>query len=270
MSIKEYDMSESNKSIVKTFKLLELIHSLREPSLKDLSDATQMPKPTVHRILSTLKTLGYVNFDTGSLRYTLGHQFMQIARSASSGMNIIELAKPRMQALRENFNETVNLARLVQNGVVFVHIEETTHAFRYVDHIGDSAALHYTAVGKVICAFMNPDDLDVLLKDYTFTQNTQKTITNKEDFLVQLKGIRKRGYAFDNEEGTEGVICQAVPVFNSEHHITGAISISIPRIRSSNKLLAAIEQELPKVGVRLSLDLGVTDIRKCFNPGFEE
>ncbi len=263
-------MSESIKSIEKAFKLLELIHSLKEPSLKELSDGTKMPKPTVHRILSTLKTLGYVNFDTGSLRYTLGHQFMQLARSASSGMNIIELAKPRMQDLRENFNETVNLARLAQNGVVFVHIEETTHAFRYVDHIGDPAALHYTAVGKVICAFMDPDDLDVLLKDYIFTRNTPKTISKKEDFLVHLKSIRKKGYALDNEEGSEGVICHAVPVFNSENHITGAMSISVPRMRSSKKLMTEIEQELPKVGVRLSLDLGVTDIRKCFNPDFEE
>jgi len=260
-------MSELIKSVIKTSEIIALINKKKQVSLNDLTIESGFPKPTVHRILATLSHIGYVQFDSNAQLYSLGTQLIHIARNAVAGMTIIDLAKPRMQILRELFKETVNLARLVHNKAVFVHIDETRHAFRYVDHIGDPAALHSTAVGKVLLAFMQPTIVDTILKDYQYTSYTKTTISTREELDAQLLKIRKLGLAHDDEEGTEGVICLAVPIFNADHLITGALSISIPKIRSSRKLLSEIEQELPKVGTRLSLDLGVTDIRKCYTVG---
>jgi IclR family transcriptional regulator, KDG regulon repressor len=260
----ENEMNGLIKSVIKTSQIIDLINKNKQVSLKVLTIESGIPKPTVHRILATLIKIGYVQFDSKVQLYSLGAHLIHIARNAVAGMTTVDLAKPRMQTLRERFNETVNLARLVNDKAVFVHIEETKHAFRYVDHIGDQADLHSTAVGKVIFAFMDQADLDIILNDYTFTTYTKNTIRNRAELDVQLTKIRKQAFALDDEEGTEGVTCLAVPIFNADNRIAGALSISIPKTRVTKKMILEVEQELPKAGTRLSLDLGVTDIRKCY------
>ncbi|MFC1482123.1 IclR family transcriptional regulator, partial [Candidatus Neomarinimicrobiota bacterium] len=187
------------------------------------------------------------------------------ARGLVSSSDLVSVARPYMVKLLDTFGETVNLGKLVGDDIIFLHIEETAHQFRYVDNVGDRASLHSTAIGKAICAFRPDADLGKMLTDYEFTRFTRHSITSLEDFNQQMLNVREQGFALDNEEGTPGVVCIAVPVFDESYRSNSAISISMPKIRSNRKLVREIQEELPKIGVQMSIDMGVTDIRKCFN-----
>jgi hypothetical protein len=88
----------------------------------------------------------------------------------------------------------------------------------------------------------------------------------REDFLtfslcfVTLPVIASH----DDEEGHGGVLCVAAPIINKEHLPFAVLSISLPKVRAKEKALKSMVREVPKLALQLSLDLGVTDIRKCF------
>jgi len=257
-------MSDAIKVVVKTFDIIEILNKHNSLSLKDITIKSDLPKPTAYRILNTLQQLNYVDFDQLTQQHSLSTKFLAIANRVINRSNIVDISKPHMIRLREEFGETVNLAKIIDKDMFFLNIVESTHQFRYVDTIGDKAPLHSTAIGKAVIAFLPDDEVLKIFKEYTYTQFSKNTIKNFSELKQNLIIVREVGISIDNEEGHEGVICIGVPIFDSSHLPVAAISISIPKIRAKKTLIEKIKQDLPKVGIQISLELGVSDIRKCF------
>lgn len=258
-------MSSKIKVVVKTFEILETLNKVNKLSLKEITNRVAYPKPTVFRLLNTLQLLGYVEQEADTLSYALSSKFMSFIRGVISGSEVTALAKPRMESLRNEFKETINLARLVENQTVYVLIIESTQAFRISDNIGDQASFHSTAIGKAIIAFLSTEKRSEILNNYSYTRFTKKTIVDSTTLENELLKIRSQGFSVDDEEGHDGVICIGAPIFNKDHLPFAAISISMPKVRAKKIILDKIKKELPKIGIQISLDLGVTDIVKCFN-----
>ena len=142
---------------------------------------------------------------------------------------MIAIAKPRMEMLHRKFGETVNLARLIDNRAVYVHIIESREPFRISDNVGDVAAFHSTAIGKAIAAFLPVERQAELFKGYQFRRFTRKTISSLGDLKNDLKDIKAAGIAIDDEEGHNGVVCLGAPIFNNDHQVFAGISISMPK-----------------------------------------
>ncbi len=257
-------MGKPIKVVAKTFRVIELLHEKRELSLKDLSEGTTFPKPTTFRILDTLQSLGYVEHDAATQRFRLGSRFLTFIKGSVPGTDVITLAGPYMERLRAKYGETVNLARLTENQIIYVRILESNHSFRISDDVGDRAPVHSTAIGKAIAAFLSKEALNEVIRTNVYTPFTRKTISDEASLRRHLPLVREQGYAIDDEEGHDGVLCVGAPIFNKEHVSFAGMSISMPKVRAKKKVLEGIIHELPKVAIQLSLDLGVTDIRKCF------
>jgi IclR family KDG regulon transcriptional repressor len=257
-------MGKPIKVIAKTFKVIELLNEQKELALKDLAKGTALPKPTTFRILGTLQSLGYVEHDATTQRFRLGAKFLTFIRSSSPGTDLIALATPYMEKLHTKYGETTNLARLIDNQIIYVRIVESGHSFRISDAIGDRASVHSTAIGKAIAAFLPKRQLDEVLRTNVYTPFTRKTITDEASLLKHLLLVKKQGYALDDEEGHDGVECIGAPIFNKDHLPIAAMSISMPKVRAKKKVLESMIRDLPKLAIQLSLDLGVTDIRKCY------
>lgn len=255
-------MESTIKVIAKAFDIIEILNQSEKLTLKEITQAVNLPKPTVYRILNTLQSIGYV--EQTMQHHTLSYKFVVLAKNYLSKTGIVNIAIPYMRKLLEGVGETVNLAKLVDNGAVYLRIEESKHPFRFVDQIGDKASLHSTAIGKSIAAFLPKQKLNELFENYDFYAFTKNTITDFKSLKDSLVKVREKGYAIDDEEGHEGVLCIGTPIFNRENFPFAALSISIPKVRIKKSILNKIIDELPKIGVQISFDLGVTDIRKCF------
>lgn len=255
-------MGSKIKVVAKTFEVLETLNRKNKLSLKEITEIVAFPKPTVFRLLYTLQTLGYVEQENGTQSYKLSSKFMSFVKGANSSNNLTILAKPYMEELRNEFNETVNLARLVDNQAVYIRVVESNQTFRISDNIGDRASFHSTSIGKAIIAFLPINRRKEILKNHSFTRFAKKTVLNIEDFERELIKVKKQGFSIDDEEGHDGVICIGAPIFDKDHHSFAALSISIPKVRAKKLILDKIKKGLPKVGIQISLDLGVTDIRE--------
>ena len=253
------------KVIHKAFNIIEILGRVKMLSLRDICQQVEMPKPTVFRILQSLLDIGYVEQDSDTQQYALTQKFLTFAKSSLGSQDVVEIAREYMITLNQKFGETVNLARYMGNEVVYLHIIEAKHQFRFVDNIGDIASFHSTSIAKAIVAFLQDNELDNLFTDYIFTKYTKYTIQCFSQLKIDLEEIRESGVAYDREEGHEGVMCIGVPIFNNKYKPVAALSISIPKIRTKKSLIDQISKELARVGNQISLDMGVSDLRKCYS-----
>ncbi len=253
-------MSLNIKVVAKTFEVLETLNREPKLSLKEITNRVAFPKPTVFRLLHTLQTLGYVEQDPNAQTFTLSSKFISFIDGSNRGSELILLAQPYMEKLRNEFKETVNLAKLVDDIPVYINILESTHSFRISDSIGDHASFHSTAIGKAIIAFLPENKPRELLKNYSFNRFTKKTIINISELEKEVAKVKKQGFAVDDEEGHDGVICIGAPIFDRDHHAFAAISISMPKVRAKKIILEKIKKELTKTGKKISEELGSKDI----------
>jgi IclR family acetate operon transcriptional repressor len=243
------------KVIAKTFEVLETLN--REPnlSLKEITERVEYPKPTVFRLLNTLSSLGYVEQDYATQTFTLSSKFFSFNNGTARGSDIITSAQPYMEELQNEFKETVNLARLVDNTAVYVNVLESNQLFRICNSVGDHAALHSTAVGKAILAFLPDNKRKEILKNYSFVTFTKKTIKSMSKLKEEIRKVKKQGYALDNEEGHDGVICIGAPIFNKDRYAFAAISVSMPKVRAKKTILDKLEKKLPLITEEISSKL---------------
>ncbi len=248
-------MSLNIKVVAKTFEVLETLNREPKISLKEITDRVAFPKPTVFRLLHTLQTLGYVDQDPDAQTFTLSSKFISFINGAKRGSELLILAQPYMEKLRNEFKETVNLAKMVDNTPVYINILESSHSFRISDRIGDHASFHSTAIGKAIIAFLPANKPKELLKKYTFSRFTKKTITNISELEKEIAKVKKQGFAVDDEEGHDGVICIGAPISDKDHYAFAAISISMPKVRAKKIILDTIKKELITACENISREL---------------
>lgn len=219
--------------------------------LSDLAAAVNLPLATIHRLVRTLVSLGYVRQEP-SRQYSLGPRLMRLADASTARLGA--LANPRMSVVVNALGESVNLAVLDGDEVVYVaHVEPSKNFMRMFTTVGHRARVHTTAVGKVMLA-ARPDQYVVdALRRTGMERLTADTITTPEAFLADLERVRARGYAIDHGEQETGVCCVAVPVPGAPRPM--ALSMSGPLPRMSDEVIARAVPALREAARRISADL---------------
>lgn len=163
----------------------------------------------------------------------IGMKLLQLGAHANHQILLQQIDRPILQELWRATGETVNLAVLDAGAVVYAAVLESPHEFRLVSMVGMRRPLYSTALGKVLAAFLPPEDKQAVLRSLTFQPSTPNTITNLAQLERELELVRDRGYAVDNEEAVLGARCIAAPVLNSSQEAVAAISIASPSTRLS-------------------------------------
>ena len=236
---------KENISLHKGFAIIESLSRHGEMSIQRLSEELGMNKSTVYRFLSTLTTLGYVQQDSESKHYSLSYKFFQIGREKDRNHTLASQVRPFMEQLLEETGESVHLAVLQGTKVLYIDQVESMNTIRVNVEIGKTFPAYSVGVGKAMLAFMPEEDVAGLFSKENFVSFTEKTINSVDALLDELKEVRKRGYAFDNEECMIGLSCIAVPLFSSDMPVA-AMSVTFPRFRyvqggeDERKLIAKI------------------------------
>src|SRR5262249_19650117 len=103
--------SELIQSVVMTGQIIEALASASEPMrLTALANQLGEPKAKMHRHLSTLKHLGFVDQDPKTETYRLGLKLVHIGQAATDQFDLRRLAEPYMMRLRDLTHQTVVLS----------------------------------------------------------------------------------------------------------------------------------------------------------------
>ncbi len=204
-------------------------------TLTNLSEQVGLSNSTAFRILSTLYYHNYVERDEPTGAYKLGLACLELARAYSESNDVRVTALPDLEMLRDDTKETVHLAVLDRNQVVYLDKLPGLHAIGIMSsQIGRRAPAYCTGLGKVLLAYQ--EDKAGIIEYFErkgFYRFTDSTIGSIEELMAQLEEIRNRGYGFDEGEHEAEVRCVAVPIFDMSGQLVAAISVSGPSSRLS-------------------------------------
>lgn len=226
-----------------------------ELGITAIGERLGLHKSTVSRIVATLQREGLVSQNPESGKYRLGLGLISLAGVALGRLDVRGVAQPYLIELVNTTKETVNVTVLDGNECVNIEREPSPQAIRYMGWIGRRTPLHCTASGKVLLAFMAPDDRRAILPD-VLRRFTEQTITDLDQLESSLQSIRNQGYAVVNEEYDEGFSALAAPVFNHNAKVVATIAVSGPTFRMTDDRLPSFIEPLLRTTRRISDELG--------------
>lgn len=225
-------------------------------TLQDIKSVLDISQTTAYRILNTLVRLEYLNFNEDTKRYKLSRKLLTLGFRTLNEHNLLETVLPHLRDLRDRVKETACFGVLGDEKGIFIEQAQGHHTFRFVLSPGKPFELHCSAPGKAIMAYLPNTTRDRYLSYMTFTRFNARTITSRELYLAELETVRKLGYAMDNEEELNGVICVGAPVFNYTGYPCGAIWISGPKDRLSKEMVKNTANAIKEVAGQISSELG--------------
>lgn len=214
-------MSQTEK---RATEILELIAE-RPRTLNELASHFNVHRTTVFRHLKTLEQAEFV-LRRPDGTYNIGTRIISIAQLALDRLDLRRIAYDEIRTLQLHVKNTLHLAQLIGNRVVYVDKVESNDSVRMSSHIGSPVLTQCAGVGKVILAQVSPIVRDDILRDTVWNAYTATTHTSRESLDVELEQIRSRGWGVDNGEYEDFVNCIAAPITNSTGSIIGALSIS--------------------------------------------
>ena len=214
--------------IEKGIKVIEFLSGHSEGiSLAGISSALGIPKSSVHHILQTYMTNDYVKQDPETKKYSLGAKFLQLSSKILEGFDIRKIARSYLLELQQVCKETVQIYILSRGKMVC--IEKIGHPsgglLSISSFVGWTTEPHPSAAGKVLLSELPEEEILKIYPNRRLKPYGKNTITDFDEFLDELKIIKKQGYAIDDEEYYEGVRCVSAPV-RAGGEIVASISVT--------------------------------------------
>jgi IclR family transcriptional regulator, acetate operon repressor len=226
------DSPYASRSVTRVLDIMDYLR--RHPkgaTPAELATATDMPRSSVFRYLTTLEARGYAERDTSTGSFHLGPAFL--ASDVQHLRLLSQRARPILEELRDRFEETVNLGVLDGSRVVYLEIVESRRSMRFVARKGDHEPIHSTGLGKAISMLLDDGTIRGILDSEGMPARTSRTITDPDEFLASIHASRQAGYAIDDGENEADGRCVAVPIPGLP--FPAALSLSAPATRFSER-----------------------------------
>jgi DNA-binding IclR family transcriptional regulator len=206
--------------------LRALEHEPAGLSLGQIAQRVGLARSTVQRIVAALAAERLVIAASPMGRVRLGPAILRLAASVRT--DFVALARPFLVQLSNELHETVDLATIKGDHLVFVDQVVGPQRLRTVSAVGESFPLYCTANGKAYLTELDEREIAALL-GRRFEARTANTLTTLPALLADLKAAR-RGVAYDREEHTVGISAAGVVVRDPAGNYA-AISVPVPTLR---------------------------------------
>lgn len=218
----------------------------------ELSKSTNLGRSKVHRLLDTLRFLGYVGQDQVSKKYRLGLRMFELAAAAGSRFDLGPQARQALQELVWLTGETVNVGVVQSTEVLYVDNVQGFGPLRLEVELGTRAPANCVAIGKAILAFSAVEQVERVLTG-PLKGVTRNSITDPIRLREELSRVHELGYALDDEESFAGIRCVAVPILQFNGTPIAAIAVSGPAARLPMTRLLDFVQPLKETAERISV-----------------
>ena len=244
------------KSAARTVEILEFLAARQNKPVRlpELSEALGVPRSSLHALLRTLVTYGWVRADSSGTLYGIGIRALLAGTSYLDTDPYLPLVTPYLDELREKLDETFHFGRIDDTDVVYLATRESSQYLRPYSRVGRRLPAYSTALGKAVLSDMTPEQRERHLPE-DLAPLTPRTLTDRASLHAELELTRERGFALDNEENTLGLRCFAVPLHYTEP-ATDAISASIPLGRLTPEREDEIVQTLRQVSDKIARIVG--------------
>ena len=261
MTSKAYAKQESDlvlSTLDKGLHVLEVLASVDTEeglTLTELSRVLDMHRTTLLRILTTLQIRDFVTRDYATDRYRIGLRVLSLSGVVLRNLDIRQVARPVLQRLCARVEELVLLTVLSEETIVTIDRFEGNLTLSLRTALGERRPMYCTASGKAILAYM-PDNTVEGILGKGMPSITPRTITSREAMRQHLAAIKRRGFAWDDEERIEDLRCVAAPIFSHDSAVIAAVSVVTFAMRTPWKQLLQLGEDTRQAAGEISRLLG--------------
>ncbi|PSO32013.1 IclR family transcriptional regulator [Bradyrhizobium sp. MOS002] len=256
----EADHEARDGGVQSVDRALSILETLSEDDegyrLSDLAVRTGLSASTVHRLLATLESRRFVQFDRAQSKWHVGVRSFTVGASFARRRNFSAQAIPYLRKLRDLTRETANLAMVDDEFIIVLTRMESREIMRSLTQVGGRVPMVTSGVGKAVLATYSDEDVGAVIRHHGMPRLTEKSIVRPSDLFKELEKIRKQGYALDDEEACMGLRCVAAVVYNDCAEPLAAISVSGMTSRLTDQRLPEIGQVVRNVAAELTAALG--------------
>lgn len=216
------------EALAKGLRILSLFDEQR-PSWRvtDLAAVAGLPMPTVYRVVMTLTAEGYLDhLPNGD--YRPGVKTLTLGTAALRSLDLVGIATPRLQRLGEATGETVNLAVLNGDRVLYLVRLRNSDLVTANIQVGSTLPAVTTSIGKLLLANLEPDDLAERITEESFAaQHGPNAKVSLEELREELDKIRDQGWAMQDEELAYGLRSVAGPIVGADGRVVAGVNLAV-------------------------------------------
>lgn len=192
---------------------------IADQDIPTLAEHCNLTYSTAYRIVQFLYDQGYVQKSNGK-KFKLGSKLIQLGFRAYDNTNLVRSARPFLEALNEQTQDTVHLAVWESGNVVYLDKLAGYRAVNISSSIGGRKCLHNTGVGKALLLLSTPEELAEVY------EREGGVPEQRREFLLNMQQYAREGYALDNGEDSPNIRCVAAPILAKPDRLVAAISVS--------------------------------------------
>lgn len=243
-------------AVEKAIGLLKILgDGTPEAGVSELARRLNVHKSTVSRLLTTLEREGLVERNQNTEKYRLGFELVRLAGQVERHGDLVELARPALEALSQAAGETINLALPDDEHVINIYQISSRHLVKDTNWVGRRTPYHCAANGKALLAWLPEAEIARRLPA-RLQRFTPHTLVSRADLLTDLALARQRGYATAGEELEIGLIAIAAPVRDAHAEVVAAVSISGPAYRITPERVPELGRAVAAVADEISVRIG--------------
>jgi IclR family pca regulon transcriptional regulator len=242
------------EALAKGLRILSLFDE-RRPSWRvtDLATASGLPMPTVYRVVMTLTSEGYLDhLPNGD--YRPGVRALTLGTAALRSLDLVGIATPKLQRLAEATGETVNLAVLNGDRVLYLVRLRNSDLVTANIQVGSTLPAVHTSIGKLLLAHLDRDDLERRLDDSSFSASRGPNAKlSLAELTPELEAIREQGWAVQDEELAHGLRSVAGPVTGPDGRVVAGVNLAVPaRDWSTQRIVRELRPRLLETCAEIS------------------
>ena len=239
------------------FDILELLsREQRGLNLTEIGSRLDLPRSTVYRLLSVLKNRNYIEKNTADNTYRLGMEFIELSSSMLGNLELKTEAQPYLRTLSRQTDQVVFLAVEQDDQIVYIEKIEKFNDMRKYCFIGQRRPLHCTALGKALLMRYDDDEIREKFRNLPMEKFTEKTISDIDTLVGEIRQSRMRGWAMDDEEVERDMRCISAPVFDYRNDIIASVSTSWDPSHHKDDITARNASYVLETARNISLRMG--------------
>ena len=225
-------------------------------TISQLSVRTGLSRAAVRRCLYTLTKLGFAGAEDGQ-RYALRPRMLSLSHTYTTSSALSTAAQPILERMSSTFRESFSVATLDGEEIVYIARTVVPSRVMAVDlHIGSRLPAYCTSMGRVLLAYLPPEQLEQYLAKVDLVPHTTRTVTSVEKLRLSLRTVRRLGYAMVDQELEVGLRSLAVPVYAPNGRVVATVNLSgnaprMPVFDMQSHFLAPLRNAASELGAFL-------------------
>jgi len=215
------DFVEALARGIEVIRSFDRIHV--KQTISQISERTQLARPTVLRLLLTLEDLGYVRSQDN--HYSLTPKVVDLGMAYISALGLYGAAKPHMENLSKEVDQSVSLAELDGSDIVYTGRVEVPKIISVGVTVGARLPSASTALGRILLAAVPDSELHDVLSTPSLSMFIPRTRFTSEQIRPKLELVREQGWAESDEDLQYGVQAIATPIRGDEGRVVAAIGL---------------------------------------------